>query len=130
MASATVFTFKPFRGTDNSAGIVGNDAGDHAGRTPHTQETVAALVTNAIWLAAPFPEDTPNQYILLEALRLLPLLARRNPDFWDGSDAYLPQRWAGVDLMRGGGFGVDPRQTVARVPLDGLLDVKVKVART
>jgi hypothetical protein len=154
--------------------------------------TVATLATNAIWLAAPFPPDTPNRDILLEALRLLPpswnlvrfaspeypalddrigpaddvlmlpLLTQRNPDFWDDPDAYQPQRWTGVDpdtlpaylpfghasercwgrhlvlplaerlldLVRAGGFGVDPKQAVARVPLDGLLGVKVRVART
>lgn len=153
--------------------------------------TVATLATNAIWLAAPFPADTPNRPILLEALRLLPpswnlvrfaspeypavdsrigsrddvlmlpLLTQRNPEFWDDPDVFRPGRWAGVDpdslpaylpfghasercwgrhlviplaerlmdLVRAGGFGVHPKQTVARVPLDGLLGVRVLVAR-
>lgn len=34
--------------------------------------TVAALVTNALWLGSPFDDDVPNRDILSEALRLLP----------------------------------------------------------
>ncbi len=154
--------------------------------------TVSTLVTNASWLAAPFPADTPNRHILLETLRLLPpswnllrfaspeypdidrrigptddvlllpLLTQRDPRFWDDPDAYRPRRWADVadpdtvagylpfghasercwgrhlvlplaerlmDLMRAGGYRVSPEQTVGRVPLDGLLGVRVRVVR-
>lgn len=35
--------------------------------------TVSALVTNALWLGAPFTDETSNNNIILEALRLLPL---------------------------------------------------------
>jgi hypothetical protein len=89
--------------------------------------TVAALVTNAVWLGAPFNDDVPNEYILNEALRLLPpswnilrvrspefteidgrirpqddvlllpLLSHRDPALWDAPDEFRPQRWAGLD---------------------------------
>ncbi|WP_329454309.1 cytochrome P450 [Streptomyces sp. NBC_01497] len=89
--------------------------------------TVAALVTNAVWLGAPFDEDTPNRHIIHEALRLLPvswnilrvaspeftavdgrigehddvlvlpLLSHRDPKLWDDPDAFLPERWNDLD---------------------------------
>lgn len=89
--------------------------------------TVSALVTNALWLGAPFSDDVPNRNIILEALRLLPpswnilrvaspefpdvderigpeddilllpLLSHRDPGLWDEPDAFLPERWAELD---------------------------------
>jgi hypothetical protein len=88
---------------------------------------VAALVTSAIWLGAPFDDDTPNRHIIHEALRLLPpswnilrvaspeftavdgriqanddvlilpLLSHRDPTFWEYPDEFLPQRWNDLD---------------------------------
>ncbi|MER5349356.1 cytochrome P450 [Kitasatospora sp. NPDC002551] len=89
--------------------------------------TVAALVTNAVWLGAPFDDDVPNRDVLLEALRLLPpswnilrvaspefgavdgrigrrddilmlpLLSHRDPRLWDDPDAFRPERWKDLD---------------------------------
>ncbi|WP_030904480.1 cytochrome P450 [Streptomyces sp. NRRL F-5126] len=89
--------------------------------------TVAALVTNALWLGAPFDDATPNRHIIHEALRLLPvswnilrvaspeftavdrrigpsddvlllpLLSHRDPKLWDEPGAFLPERWDGLD---------------------------------
>jgi cytochrome P450 len=89
--------------------------------------TVSALVTNALWLGAPFSDDVPNRNIILEALRLLPpswnilrvaspefpdvderigpeddilllpLLSHRDPGLWDEPDAFLPGRWDELD---------------------------------
>ncbi|WP_037911672.1 cytochrome P450 [Actinacidiphila yeochonensis] len=89
--------------------------------------TVAALVTNALWLGAPFGDDTPNRNVILEALRLLPpswnilrraspeypeldgrigpdddilllpLLSHRDPALWDEPDVFLPARWDDLD---------------------------------
>ncbi|MCX4551515.1 cytochrome P450 [Streptomyces sp. NBC_01387] len=89
--------------------------------------TVSALVTNALWLGSPFPDDVSNRDILLESLRLLPpswnllrvaspefaalddrigvsddvlmlpLLTHRDPAIWDDPDAYRPERWTGAD---------------------------------
>jgi hypothetical protein len=89
--------------------------------------TVSALVTNALWLGSPFPDDVPNRDILLESLRLLPpswnilrvaspqfpavddrigakddvlmlpLLSHRDPKLWADPDEFLPERWEGVD---------------------------------
>jgi len=43
-----------------------------AGRPRRCAFTVASLVTNAVWLGAPFAEESSNRNILLEALRMLP----------------------------------------------------------
>jgi hypothetical protein len=89
--------------------------------------TVAALVTNAVWLGAPFDDDVPNEYVLNEALRLLPpswnilrvrspeftevddrigprddvlllpLLSHRDPNLWDAPTEFRPERWAELD---------------------------------
>ncbi|WP_327675559.1 cytochrome P450 [Kitasatospora sp. NBC_00458] len=89
--------------------------------------TVAALVTNALWLGSPFDDDVPNRDILSEALRLLPpswnllrvaspefgavderigarddvlmlpLLSHRDPRLWDAPDEFRPRRWADLD---------------------------------
>jgi len=89
--------------------------------------TVAALVTNAVWLGAPFDEETPNRNILLEALRLLPpswnilrnaspefpdvdgrigaaddllllpLLSHRDPALWEAAGEFRPERWDSLD---------------------------------
>ena len=89
--------------------------------------TVAALVTNALWLGSPFAEDVPDRHVLHEALRLLPpswnilrmaspefpavdrrigpaddvlllpLLSHRDPALWDDPDEFRPERWDGLD---------------------------------
>ncbi|MFD2466177.1 cytochrome P450 [Amycolatopsis silviterrae] len=89
--------------------------------------TVAALVTNALWLGSPLDEDVPAEYVLNEALRLLPpswnilrvrspefpevdarigpaddvlllpLLSHRDPELWDAPDEFRPDRWAALD---------------------------------
>ncbi|MCS7477189.1 cytochrome P450 [Umezawaea endophytica] len=89
--------------------------------------TVAALVTNALWLGAPFAEGVPNRHVLHEALRLLPpswnilrraspgfpavdrrigaaddvlllpLLSHRDPALWDDPDDFRPERWDALD---------------------------------
>ncbi|MDX3072705.1 cytochrome P450 [Streptomyces sp. NPDC088354] len=89
--------------------------------------TVAALVTGALWLGAPFDDDVPNRHIIHETLRLLPvswnllrvaspefhalddrigthddvlmlpLLTHRDPALWDDPDAFRPERWNGID---------------------------------
>ncbi|TVT17111.1 cytochrome P450 [Amycolatopsis rhizosphaerae] len=89
--------------------------------------TVAALVTNALWLGAPFAGDVPDEYLLNETLRLLPpswnILRRRSPEFtavdsrigprddvlllpllshrdpalWEAPDEFRPERWAELD---------------------------------
>ncbi|MFJ5594682.1 cytochrome P450 [Streptomyces noursei] len=89
--------------------------------------TVAALVTNAVWLGAPFDDSVPNRHLLAEALRLLPpswnilrvaspeftvldarigpaddvlllpLLSHRDPALWEEPDAFRPERWADLD---------------------------------
>ncbi|MGW5715337.1 cytochrome P450 [Amycolatopsis sp. NPDC003865] len=96
--------------------------------------TVAALVTNAVWLGAPFDDDVPNEYVLNEALRLLPpswnilrvrspeftevdaritpgddvlllpLLSHRSPKLWEAPDEWRPRRWAGLDADRHPGY--------------------------
>lgn len=96
--------------------------------------TVAALVTNAVFLGAPFDDDLPNEYILHEALRLLPpswnilrvrspefteidsrigpeddvlllpLLSHRDPALWEEPDAFLPRRWAELDAETHPGY--------------------------
>jgi hypothetical protein len=89
--------------------------------------TVSALVTNALWLGAPFADDVPNRSIILEALRLLPpswnilrvaspefaavdariragddvlllpLLSHRDPGLWEDAAEFAPERWDGLD---------------------------------
>ncbi|WP_328649509.1 cytochrome P450 [Amycolatopsis sp. NBC_00348] len=89
--------------------------------------TVAALVTNAVWLGAPFADDVPNEHVLDEALRLLPpswnilrvrspeytevdaritpgddvlllpIVSHRSPALWDDPDEFRPERWADLD---------------------------------
>ncbi|AUG80553.1 cytochrome P450 [Kitasatospora sp. MMS16-BH015] len=89
--------------------------------------TVAALVTNALWLGAPFDDGESNRDILLEALRLLPpswnilrqaspeftavdsrigpqddililpLLSHRDPRLWEDPNTFRPERWVGLD---------------------------------
>ncbi|AEW96741.1 MULTISPECIES: cytochrome P450 [Streptomycetaceae] len=155
--------------------------------------TVSTLVANALWLGAPFDDDTPNLHILLESMRLLPpswnilrvaspefpaidarigatddililpLLSHRDPAIWPDPDDFRPDRWADLDgdnqrgylpfghanercwgrhmvmplaehlldLLRTGGYTVDPAQRSATVPLAGLLGVTgVRVTRT
>jgi len=88
--------------------------------------TVSALVTNALWLGAPFA-DVPDAYVIAESARLLPpswnilrvaspefadlhplirpdddvlllpLLSHRDPSLWDEPAAFRPQRWATLD---------------------------------
>ncbi len=154
--------------------------------------TVSTLVTNALWLASPFPSDVSNGDILLETLRLLPpswsilrvacpefpavddrigpkddvlllpLLSQRDPAHWTEPDAFRPERWKDLDpenhpgylpfghasercwgrhmvmplaerlldILRAGRMAVNPRQTMAKVPLTGLLEVsRVQVTR-
>ncbi|MFJ1766957.1 cytochrome P450 [Amycolatopsis sp. NPDC088138] len=89
--------------------------------------TVAALVTNAVWLGAPFADDVPNEHVINEALRLLPpswnilrvrspeytevdaritpgddllllpIVSHRSPALWDDPDEFRPERWADLD---------------------------------
>ncbi|MBW4715810.1 cytochrome P450 [Saccharothrix obliqua] len=96
--------------------------------------TVAALVTNALWLGAPFDDDTPNRHLIDEALRLLPpswnilrvaspefgavdrrigaaddvlllpLLSHRDPALWDDPDGFRPERWRGLDPDHAPGY--------------------------
>lgn len=96
--------------------------------------TVAALVTNAVWLGIPFDDDLPNEYILNEALRLLPpswnimrvrspefaeidnrirpqddllllpLLSHRDPALWNAPDEFRPERWAELNAETHPGY--------------------------
>ncbi|MGW4484862.1 cytochrome P450 [Amycolatopsis sp. NPDC004368] len=89
--------------------------------------TVSALVTATLWLGSPFDEDVPDEYLLNEALRLLPpswnllrrasaefpevderigrgddvlilpLLSHRDPRLWEAPDEFRPQRWSDLD---------------------------------
>jgi hypothetical protein len=88
--------------------------------------TVATLLANALWLAAPLDPVMPGRWVLLETLRLLPpawalsrragpeyadlhgmirdtddilvlpLLVHRRPDAWDKPGAFMPERWREV----------------------------------
>jgi hypothetical protein len=85
--------------------------------------TISTLIANALWLGAPFDDDTPNKHIIYETLRLLPpswnilrnaspeypvldarigphddvlilpLVSHRDPALWDDPDEFLPERW-------------------------------------
>jgi cytochrome P450 len=89
--------------------------------------SVAALVTNVLWLASPIDRQAPLRSIILETLRLLPplwmlqrradpayaaldadigaaddllifpLLAHRNPAVWDEPDRFESQRWRDIE---------------------------------
>ncbi|MFF4748293.1 cytochrome P450 [Streptomyces sp. NPDC002514] len=89
--------------------------------------TVSTLVANALWLGAPFDDDTPNRNLIHESLRLLPpswnilrnaspeypavdgrigekddvlllpLLSHRDPALWDDPDGFRPERWNELD---------------------------------
>ncbi|MFI9170051.1 cytochrome P450 [Streptomyces lincolnensis] len=89
--------------------------------------TVSTLVANAVWLGAPFDNDTPNRHIIHEALRLLPpswnllrtaspeypridarigitddvlllpLLSHRDRALWEAPDEFRPERWNDLD---------------------------------
>lgn len=89
--------------------------------------TVAALVTNAVWLGAPFADDISNRHLIHESLRLLPpswnilrnrspefpglderigpgddllllpLLSHRDPRSWEAPHEWRPERWASLD---------------------------------
>ncbi|MGW1044362.1 cytochrome P450 [Streptomyces sp. NPDC002547] len=89
--------------------------------------TVAALVTGALWLGAPFDDDVSNRHIIHETLRLLPiswnllrvaspefhaldnrigtsddvlmlpLLTHRDPTIWHAPDEFRPERWSSLD---------------------------------
>nr|WGZ76221.1 CihB [Streptomyces sp.] len=88
---------------------------------------VAALVTNALWLGAPFRTDASSRHIVYESLRLLPpswnilraaspefaaldarigpgddvlllpLLTHRDPELWPDPDDFRPERWHDLD---------------------------------
>ncbi len=92
--------------------------------------TISTLVANALWLGSPFEDDTPNDHILYEAMRLLPpswnilrnaspefpsvdpriratddililpLLSHRDPAHWDDPDIFRPERWNTLDPDR------------------------------
>ncbi|MFI1382548.1 cytochrome P450 [Embleya sp. NPDC020886] len=89
--------------------------------------TVSTLVAGALWLGSPFDDDTPNEHILYETMRLLPpswsilrrsspeypavdpritatddvlllpLLTHRDPAIWADPDEFRPERWARLD---------------------------------
>ncbi|MBV2353239.1 cytochrome P450 [Streptomyces sp. J2-1] len=89
--------------------------------------TVSTLVANAMWLGAPFGDDTPNRHIIHESLRMLPpswnilrnaspeypvidsrilpqddilvlpILSHRDPALWDRPEEFRPERWAELD---------------------------------
>ncbi|WP_405882801.1 cytochrome P450 [Streptomyces sp. NBC_01136] len=89
--------------------------------------TVSTLVSNALWLGAPFDDSMPNRNLIYESMRLLPpswnmlryaspeypaiderigagddvlllpLLSHRDPALWDDPDAFRPERWDHLD---------------------------------
>ncbi|MFJ2813359.1 cytochrome P450 [Streptomyces sp. NPDC087294] len=89
--------------------------------------TVSTLVSNALWLGAPFADDTPGRHLIHESLRLLPpswnilrnaspeygaidgrigdgddvlvlpFLSHRDPALWDDPDTFRPERWEHLD---------------------------------
>ncbi len=89
--------------------------------------TVAALVTGAVWLGAPFGDGVSDRHLIHETLRLLPvswnllrvaspefaaldpligerddvlmlpLLTHRDPALWEDAAAFRPERWEHLD---------------------------------
>ncbi|MBT0566485.1 cytochrome P450 [Williamsia sp. CHRR-6] len=90
--------------------------------------TVAAVVTNAVWLGSPFDDSVPNSHIIAESLRLLPVswnilrlasagftavdpsirsdddvlllpfLSHRSSQNFADPDQWQPQRWNDLDV--------------------------------